>query len=380
MLAASEERGDELKGGTAVPASTPTPVMDYEGSGYRQDFWEGQGREYEDAVERLALRRLLPRRGGRIAEIGAGFGRLADLYLGYDQIVLFDYSRTLLADAVAKWGRDRRFVFVAGNLYQPPLADATLDALVMVRVMHHLADVPAALASLRPLLHRGSAAILEFANKRNLKAVLRWLARRQSWSPFDPAPQEFVAMNFDFHPGWMAAQLQNAGLRVEERYGASHFRLGALKRSLPTHTWPGWTAACSAWAASCPSLPAFSYARLLRVPRKGSRLPRPASSRPPAARRKRMRRSSAARLAQPIPWPPWTTRSLHARRAAADTGKREVSGTSRGLCSHPSYGIRRQFSVLHFSSTPAHGGYENVAPKRASLPAPDHLQNKGDDG
>ena len=209
------------------------PVIDYEGSGYRQDFWEGQGREYEDAVERIALRRLLPTRGGRIAEIGAGFGRLADLYLGYEQIVLFDYSRTMLSDAVRRWGADERFVFVAGNLYQMPLADQSLDALVMVRVMHHLADVPAALARLQTLLHKDSTAVLEYASKRNLKAVLRWLTRRQSWSPFDPAPLEFVAMNFDFHPGWMGAKLKDAGLNVHQRFGASHFRLRTLKRSLP---------------------------------------------------------------------------------------------------------------------------------------------------
>ena len=214
-------------------ASAAVPVIDYEGSGYRQDFWEGQGREYEDAVERIALRRLLPSRGGRIAEIGAGFGRLADLYLGYEQIVLFDYSRTMLSDAVRRWGDDKRFVFVAGNLYQMPLADQSLDALVMVRVMHHLADIPAALARLQALLHKDSTAVLEYASKRNLKAVLRWLTRRQSWSPFDPAPLEFVAMNFDFHPGWMGAKLKDAGLNVHQRYGASHFRLRTLKRSLP---------------------------------------------------------------------------------------------------------------------------------------------------
>jgi len=214
-------------------APAAIPVIDYEGSGYRQDFWEGQGREYEDAVERFALKRLLPPQGKRIAEIGAGFGRLADLYLGYDQIVLFDYSRTMLADAVRKWGHDPRFVFVAGNLYQMPLAPGTLDTLVMVRVMHHLADVPAALAQLQPLLHQRSTAVLEYANKRNLKAVLRWLTRRQRWSPFDPEPLEFVAMNFDFHPGWMAAKMKNAGLRVDERLGASHFRLPALKNNLP---------------------------------------------------------------------------------------------------------------------------------------------------
>lgn len=219
------------KADSTAPAGVP--VIDYEGSGYRQDFWEGQGREYEDAVERIALQRLLPPQGGRIAEIGAGFGRLADLYLGYDHIVLFDYSRTMLADAVRKWGHDPRFVFVAGNLYEMPLAAGTFDTLVMVRVMHHLADVPAALAQLQPLLHRSGTAVLEYANKRNLKAVLRWLTRRQRWSPFDPAPLEFVAMNFDFHPGWMAAKMKNAGLRVDERFGASHFRLPALKENLP---------------------------------------------------------------------------------------------------------------------------------------------------
>ena len=236
LLAADRATISEPQSEAGSAAQTAVPVMDYEGSGYRREFWEGQGREYEDAVERIALRRLLPPQGGRIAEIGAGFGRLADLYLGYDQIVLFDYSRTLLADAVRKWGHDQRFVFVAGNLYQMPLADRTLDALVMVRVMHHLADVPAALGRLQPLLHRHSAAVLEYANKRNLKAILRWLMRRQPWSPFDPTPLEFVAMNFDFHPGWMAAKLNDAGLRVEKRYGASHFRLRTLKRGLPAHT------------------------------------------------------------------------------------------------------------------------------------------------
>ena len=226
---------EEPCGKANAAASASVPVIDYEGSGYRQDFWEGQGREYEDAVERIALQRLLPAHGGRIAEIGAGFGRLADLYLGYDQIVLFDYSRTMLADAVSKWGHDKRFVFVAGNLYQMPLAKGTLDTLVMVRVMHHLADVPAALNQLQPLLHQCSAAVLEYANKRNLKAVLRWLTRKQPWSPFDPAPLEFVAMNFDFHPSWMAAQLKHAGLHVEERIGASHFRLPALKNNMPAN-------------------------------------------------------------------------------------------------------------------------------------------------
>jgi SAM-dependent methyltransferase len=209
------------------------PVIDYEGSRYRTEFWEGQGRNYEDAAERLALQRLLPPRGRRIAEIGAGFGRLADLYRGYDQVVLFDYSRTLLQEAVERWGDDPRFIFVAGNIYQLSLAKASLDALVMVRVMHHLADVPRALGHLRRVLQRESVAVVEYANKRNLKALTRWLTRRQSWSPLDNAPVEFVELNFDFHPAWMGAQFAQAQLAVRRQLAVSHFRTPLLKAWAP---------------------------------------------------------------------------------------------------------------------------------------------------
>lgn len=212
------------------------PVIDYEDSHYRTEFWEGQGRNYEDATERLALQRLLPPTGRRIAEIGAGFGRLADLYLGYDQIVLFDYSRSLLQEAVARWGHDPRFVFVAGNIYQLSLAKASLDTLVMVRVMHHLADVPQALAQIRRVLQPNGVALVEYANKRNLKALARWAAGRQAWSPMDPEPVEFVKLNFDFHPAWMWEQFQQARLAVTKQYAVSHFRLPLLKRKAPAAT------------------------------------------------------------------------------------------------------------------------------------------------
>jgi len=214
---------------TDLIVGNATPVIDYEGSGYRSDFWEGRGREYEDAIERAALGQLLPLQGRRIAEIGAGFGRLADLYRGYEQVILFDYSRTLLQEAVARWGDDPRFVFVAGNVYELPLADGVLDALVMVRVMHHLADVPQALDQLRRVLHNQSIAVLEYANKRNLKAMARWLLGRQEWSPFAAEPVEFMKLNFDFHPGWMTERMGEAALRVVRQFAVSHFRLPLLK-------------------------------------------------------------------------------------------------------------------------------------------------------
>ena len=76
--------------------------------------------------------------------------------------------------------------------------------------------------------------MLEYANKRNMKAIARWLLRRQKWNPFDREPYEFVELNFDFHPRWIKSQLEKAGLKIQTQRSVSHFRLGQLKRFIPT--------------------------------------------------------------------------------------------------------------------------------------------------
>ena len=213
--------------------STQPQIIDYEGSRYRTDFWEGQGREYEDLAERAAIRRLLPPDGNVLIEIGAGFGRLADLYQGYNRVVLMDYSFSLLREARQIWGHDPRFLFVAASAYAMPFVDNFAEAMVMVRVMHHLQSPPRVLGEISRILQGGKTCVLEYANKRNLKSIGRYLARRQSWSPFAPEPYEFVELNFDFHPDWISKQLEVAGLAVERELAVSSFRMGALKRVFP---------------------------------------------------------------------------------------------------------------------------------------------------
>jgi len=210
--------------------TTHPPIIDYEGSRYRTDFWEGRGREYEDLAERYALRRLLPPSGEVLIEAGAGFGRLADLYQGYRRVVLVDYSFSLLQEARQRWGDDPRFLFVAASLYDLPFTDHSAAALVMVRVMHHLHSPALALREIGRVLHTQGAFLLEYANKRHLKAILRYLAGRQAWSPFALPPYEFVRLNYDFHPAWMQAELRQAGFTVEQELAISHFRLPLFKR------------------------------------------------------------------------------------------------------------------------------------------------------
>ena len=221
----------------------PLPrFCDYEGSDYRTAFWEGQGREYEDLAERIALPKLLPAAGERIIDIGGGFGRLVDLYAGYKQIVLLDYSTTQLLDARNRLGDDR-IIYVAANLYQAPFTAHAFDAAVMVRVLHHLSDVPGAFRAVRAFLRPGATFVLEYANKRHLKALVRHLLLGRGHNPFDQDPCEFASLNYNFHPSYVEHHLAGCDFQVQRQLSVSHFRIGLLKRIVPARllaTLDGW--------------------------------------------------------------------------------------------------------------------------------------------
>lgn len=214
---------------------------DYEGYDYREAFWAGKHREYEDMVERIALRRLLPPTGKRLLDIGAGFGRLADLYSGYDEVILLDPAKSLLRQARERLG-DRGFIYVAGNVYQLPLGDASVDVALTIRVLHHLTDIPLAFREIRRVLRPKGRYILEYANKRNLKAMLRYFVHR-GVDPFSHEPYEFVPLNFDFHPAYVERELLMAGFAPTHQLSTSIFRLAILKRLIPVKllaTLDGW--------------------------------------------------------------------------------------------------------------------------------------------
>ncbi|MFN8459378.1 MAG: class I SAM-dependent methyltransferase [Anaerolineae bacterium] len=159
---------------------------------------------------------------------------MADLYTGYPQVVLTDYARSQLEEAQRYLGSSGRYIYVVADIYRLPFAANAFDVLTMVRVMHHLADVPTALHQLHRVLTPQGTAVIEYASKLNLKAIARWLLRRQQWNPFDYKPHEFVELNFNFHPAWMRQQFQTAGFQINRTRSVSHYRINLLKRLLPT--------------------------------------------------------------------------------------------------------------------------------------------------
>ncbi len=230
---------------------------------YRDAFWAT--REYEDRCDRLALRALLPPGGGRLIEVGAGFGRLADEYGGFREVVLLDASEALLAAARQRLGADARFSMVRGDAFQLPFPDASFDAAVCVRVIHHFEDPRPAIAELARVLRPGGVLVLECANKRNLKAIALYVLRRQRSSPFARGSRPYEELSFgpvardsatpaastesevspeptngwysttsiDHAPQDLRAWLRAAGLRVTATRTVSLFRVPAISRRLP---------------------------------------------------------------------------------------------------------------------------------------------------
>jgi ubiquinone/menaquinone biosynthesis C-methylase UbiE len=213
---------------------TPTPpVCSYEGSNYQETFWDQGTRAYEDASEAVALKRLLPTKGRLMLELGAGAGRNTPRYSSYERVVLLDYSRTQLEQAHARLGDAERYVYVAADVYRLPFVAGLFDSATMIRTLHHMAEPQLALQSVRRTLQKGAIFILEFANKRNTKSVLRWWLRKQSWNPFSRDPVEFAELNFDFHPKAVRQWLCAADFEIKQQLSVSHFRVGFLKKHIP---------------------------------------------------------------------------------------------------------------------------------------------------
>ncbi len=215
-----------------------TPAFcNYDQSDYQHVFWEEGHRQYEDESEAIALKRLLPEQGNLLLEIGAGAGRNTLRYKGYEKIVLMDYALTQMQQAKAHLGNSPRFTYVAADVYHLPFKSNAFDGATMIRVIHHLTDLDPAMAEIQRVMQQNSVFILEYANKRNIKAIFRWIAGKQSWNPFTHEQVEFVKLNFDNHPAAIRKLLVNHGFRTQRVLSVSNLRVQSLKENESNLGW-----------------------------------------------------------------------------------------------------------------------------------------------
>lgn len=167
-------------------------------------------------------------------ELGAGAGRNTPRYRKYDRVVLLDYSRTQLEQARDRLSYTDRYTYVAADVYRLPFIESVFDGATMIRTLHHMAEPEQALAQVHKVMAPEGVFILEFANKRNLKSMLRYLLGKQDWNPYTLDMVEFAELNFDFHPKAVRGYLADVGFETQRQLTVSHFRMGALKRALPT--------------------------------------------------------------------------------------------------------------------------------------------------
>lgn len=212
-------------------------ISDYNGYDYKKIFWEDADREYEDQADRMAIRKLLPKRMNKFADIGGGYGRLANEYLKRaHEVFIFDYSKSELAQAKETYGD--KIETRAGDIYKLPFKDDELDGLLMVRVTHHLKHLDKAIAELYRVLKPGGVAVIEVANKRTLPKMARFITGRSKVNPFDLKVANYKEISkdgfYNYHPKYAEAIFGKAGFKCEKVLSVSNFRSGTLKKLFGT--------------------------------------------------------------------------------------------------------------------------------------------------
>jgi len=203
-----------------------------------QDYWAG--REYEHAAEGIALKRLLRGRHFKHAvDVGGGYGRLSRFLTTFaDKVTLAEPSQQQL-DIARIYLKDTPEVeqkkLQAADLKIPA---ASVDLVLVVRVLHHLPDPSAEFKEIARVLEPGGTFILEFANDAHFLNRVRYAVKgkRVPQKPVDISSQaskkagEIPFVNH--HPKTIIKLLNEAGFEVDAVLSGSNLRSPVLKRLL----------------------------------------------------------------------------------------------------------------------------------------------------
>lgn len=203
-----------------------------------QDYWTG--REYEHAAEEIAIKRLLKdQRFNQAVDVGGGYGRLSKLLTAYaDKVTLAEPSQQQL-DIAKIYLKDtpnvERKLLQAADLKIP---DASVDLVLVVRVLHHLPDPMTEFMEIARVLKPQGTFILEFANDAHFLNRIRYAARGKKVpkKPVDirsEASKKAGEVPFvNHHPKTIINMLQKAGFKVDTVLSGSNLRSPRVKKVL----------------------------------------------------------------------------------------------------------------------------------------------------
>lgn len=205
-------------------------IADYNGYDYKKDFWDGDFRTYEDAADRMAIQKLLPKKMDNFVDVAGGYGRLANEYLKRAKVAtIFDYSKTELKQARELYGD--KIQTKAGNIYEMPFKDETFDGLMMIRATHHFDDMPKVVSELYRVLQPGGVAVIEVANKKTLPKMFRFWFKKSSVNPFSKEPSYLKELNmYNYSPKYIEEVFTAAGFKIDRVLSVSNFRSATLKK------------------------------------------------------------------------------------------------------------------------------------------------------
>lgn len=202
-------------------------------------YWDG--REYENAAEELAIKRLLKGKHFKHAvDVGGGYGRLCVLLEQYaDKVTLAEPSQQQL-DLAEEYLKDHpkveRKKLAANDL---KFKDGAVDLVTMVRVMHHLPDPSSELAEVARVLSKDGYAIIEVANFAHGRNRIKHLLKGKKL-PTDPVDIRSKANRRDdeipfvnHNPNTVIKQLAHAGFKPERALSVSNLRSPGLKKIMP---------------------------------------------------------------------------------------------------------------------------------------------------
>jgi SAM-dependent methyltransferase/ribosomal protein L37AE/L43A len=165
----------------------------------------------------------------------------------FEKCIIADYSIKALQQAQmnARTNKFTNISLIAANIYHLPFRENTIINSMMIRVIHHLENTDEAVAEIARIMKPSGTFILEYPNKKHIKARVRALLNGtvnelNSLEPYsvptqkpEGATTKDRSIMLNYNPRMIENLLRAHKMSIYRQKSMSFFRIPVLKRFLP---------------------------------------------------------------------------------------------------------------------------------------------------